>query len=132
MSGETAPPPTPPLPVAFLLAAATPTVLVAGLEVAGALGGAAPPARQTLALFWAFTTLPLVMLVLGLRHAMAHGTTLIDPQVKQILRSLAKTEQVATEAVQTLARLQAHGPPAVAAPAASATPGDTALPPPQA
>jgi hypothetical protein len=118
--------PSPPLPVAFVLAAATPTVLALGLEVAGALGGAAPD-RGTLVLFWAFTTLPLLTLLLGLRHAMAHGTLLIDPQVKTILRSLAKTEEAATEAVQAMARLHAPRDASPIPPAAAPAPQEAAV-----
>lgn len=99
------PKPWPPWPV---LAAATPSLLVALLEVLRELGAWVPQvAAETLALLWLFTTLPALFVLWGLRAAASQPGGEGGADLGKALDAIARAEQVAVNAGQTQALVEA-------------------------
>ena len=95
------------LPLPLVLAPLAPSLLVAALEVGRELG--AWPFRLDLAtvgLLWLFTTVPLALLVLGLRAMQPRPPEAVTDEARGAFEAVARAEQAVASASSTLQTAQ--------------------------
>lgn len=111
----------------IVCAALAPTLLVLGLEIVRELGYALPPVDLAVVAFlWAITTLPLILLAIGLARQAPPGAGSVE-DVKAAMEAVSRAERVAVANAQSVARIeqllaqQAAGAPGSGGGAAAAT-----------